>query len=90
MTKQIYNKFYILILLYILVIIFQNISNNNLTKKERDILFNISNYNDYILFGGEVYGVNNFQYLLKNPKIIMLNPQMNFYKKKKYLKLILQ
>jgi len=82
MLPKKFNKILILMFLFVTVFIFQNLSNNSLTKIERDNLFNISNYNDYILFGGEVYGKNNFQHLLKNPKIIMLNPQMNFYKEK--------
>ena len=66
-------------MIFILIFFIQNIKEKNFSISEKKLLTKISNKKEYIIFGGLVYGMNNFQYLLENPKIIMMNPQMNYY-----------
>ena len=73
------NKTVLLIVIFILIFFIQNIKEKNFSISEKKLLTKISNKKEYIIFGGLVYGMNNFQYLLENPKIIMMNPQMNYY-----------
>jgi hypothetical protein len=75
------QKKYLILLISIFLVNYSLKMNSNLklTEIEKKTLSNISDQNNYILLGGMVYGLNNFLHHLKNPKIIMMNPQIGYY-----------
>lgn len=76
-SSKFQNKiFYSLVAILLVIFLKNSFYQQHLNSNDKLLIKNLSNSNRYVLLGGFVYGNNNFLNYIKNPLIVMLNPQV--------------